>query len=191
MWAALACVAVWSAGETRAFGHAPNTSYLKIEIAPGLIRTRFTLDVLTILRVAPTFDANLDGEITEAEARAALPDLEDYLREHVFLDIDDSESGWGDRLELEWPNTERTALPRRDWHQILVPFTASRSLDSNRMPRDLLVTYDVFVEWGIQHRVLGEFLLGEDIKVPVEFTLDAPDYLFDVAHALGEKHSGA
>lgn len=178
--AVVAAIMVLMAVPVRVEAHQADTSYLKLEVANDAIETRFSFDVVTLLRIVPGLDGDGDGKVTIAEVEAARPEIDAYLRERVFLDLESGEADWGAQRPLRWPLEDGSAIVRAEWHQHLIHFPFRR--EHARTPGHLSVTYDVFVELGSVHKILSDIGSGE-WREAVVFSQFEPDYLFDVEYA--------
>ena len=168
--------------------HQPDTSYLTIRIGSSGIDAVFASDVTTLQRLFPELDADHDGAISRDEGEASRPVVESYLREHLLLDVDGQEANLGEPRPLGWPNPDLSPIPQAEWHQLLLQY--SFHLATPTMPAELLVTCDVFIELGVTHKVICELQINHEVKHPVIFTLEEPDYRFYVKHALAKPPQG-
>ena len=141
----------------------------------------FTFDVVTLQRIVPGLDADHDGSVSFAEVETSRPTIDGYVRKRVLLDLDGAGAEWGAPMPIVWPKGDGSPIAEANWHLLLIPFPYSFPVE--RIPREVLVTFDLFVEMGTRHQVLSDFAI-EEVKVPVVFSLEAPDYLLDVAYAL-------
>lgn len=165
--------------------HEPNTSCFRLEVATGVLQTQFSFDAVILERMVPELDENCDGAVTQTELTAVLPQVETYVREHLFLDLDEEESGWGKAEPFVWPHSDGSPILRPDWHLLLIQFPFR--LPISRPPAVVQVTCDVFIELGMQHRIMGEFSQGGEVSPPVVFSLSEPDYAFAAAPSLATK----
>jgi len=171
------CQPVWR-GRIR-----PARSRFHLNIGDESIDARFEMDVLTLLRLIPGLDRNQDLRISLEEAEAGVPRLAEYLAKRVTLDIDGIEvDGWGKSLPVVWPNKPDEPVGMADYGKLLVQFPFQRKIE--KRPADVRVTFDVFVEFGGNHRIFGDIGFGETAREQVEFNHYTPDYLFDVVYAL-------
>ncbi len=166
--------------------HQPDTSYLTLQIGESGIEAVYATDVTTLQRLVPELDADHNRLISRDEGEASRPVVERYLREHLFLDIDSKEATWGDARPLRWPAADLSPIPEAEWHQVLLQYPFH--LPRETLPREVRVTCDVFIELGVTHKILGDFRITDQVKHPVVFTLEEPDYYFDVTHALRRTH---
>ncbi|MCB1237165.1 MAG: hypothetical protein KDM91_19015 [Verrucomicrobiae bacterium] len=163
--------------------HEAGTSQFRLDIGERALESRFRLDLLTLLRLVPGLDADRDERVSIAEVEAARETVTAYLNEHVSLDIDGAEAGgWGEALPIFWPDEEGRPVDRANYHQLLVHFPYRKAVAGR--PREARVTFDVFVEFGGAHRVLGDIGLDAENRETMVFSHLEPDYLFDVAYAL-------
>jgi hydrogenase/urease accessory protein HupE len=168
----------WFALTARA--HAPETSYCKIRITPEAVETTFTFDLATLRLMAP-FDANRDGRVTQEEVIAAAPGFEKFIREHVFLEINEREVAFGTFVPPVWPNDPAKPIARADWSQRLIAFSFRNPL--LHAPDAVAITFDLFDAVSDQHKVLGSFLWNGTDN-PVIFTRFEPDYYFDTGYRI-------
>lgn len=165
-----------------AFAHESGTSRFELDIGDEAIEAVFQFDVLTLLRIVPTLDRNRDGQVALAEVNAGAPLLTAYLTERVSLDIDGREAaGWGELGKIGWPNENDAPIVQPDYNRLLLRFPFR--LKFRKKPKDARVTFDVFVEFGVNHRVFGKIRCDDETQVTMTFTHQEPDYLYDVAFA--------
>lgn len=181
LWLALAWNWLWPGSVP---GHQPDTSHLTLRIGGSGIDAVFAADVATLQRLAPRLDADGDGGISRDEGEASRAAVATYLREHLFLDVDGGEVLWGDPQPLGWPMPDLAPIPQAEWHQMLLSYPFH--LPGKALPGEVQVTCDVFIELGLTHKVIGEFQILDAVKHPVVFTLEEPDYRFNVGQALAK-----
>src|SRR5689334_12201965 len=92
-----------------ASAHNPDTSYCKVTITAHEVVCKFTYDLLTLQRIAP-LDANGDGQLTRAEMEAAFPAIIRFLRERVYLDLNQREAEFAEADPLSWPEKPDTSI---------------------------------------------------------------------------------
>jgi hypothetical protein len=161
-----------------ALAHTPDTSYCRIAITPREVSFKFSFDLATLQRIVP-LDANGDGQISPQEAEAAAPAIRNFLRQHVYLDLNQREAEFAEADPLIWPENAGTAIPKGDYTQRLLSFTFRNPMLS--APEDVTITFDFFEQLGAAHTVLGTFAWNghED---EVIFTRFEPDYLYDTGY---------
>jgi hypothetical protein len=168
----IACllVPVW-----RAVAHNPDTSYARVTITPREVLCKFTYDLLTLDRIAP-LDANGDGQLSRAELETAMPVIIRFLRQRVYLDLNEREAEFADADPVTWPEKSETTIPKSEFGQRLINITFRNPMLS--APEDVTLTFDFFEKLGEAHTVLGVFEWNghED---EVIFTRFEPDYLYD------------
>lgn len=179
LWLALAWNWLWPGS---APGHQPDTSHLTLRIGGSGIDAVFAADVATLQRIVPRLDGDGDGGISRDEGEASRAGVAMYLREHLFLDVDGRAVPWVDPQPLGWPMPDLAPIPQAEWHQMLLSYPFH--LPGKALPGEVQVTCDVFIELGLTHKVIGEFQILDAVKHPVVFTLEEPDYRFDVGQAL-------
>src|ERR1041385_5798907 len=154
-----------------ASAHNPDTSYCKVTITGHEVVCKFTYDLLTLQRIVP-LDANGDGQLTRAEMEAAFPAIIRFLRERVYLDLNQREAEFAEADPLSWPEKPDTSIPKSDFPQRLLNITFHNPLLS--APEDVTLTFDFFDQLGEAHTVLGAFERnGHDDEVI--FTRFEPD----------------
>src|SRR5262245_52500020 len=85
-----------------ASAHNPDTSYCKVAITSKEVLCKFTYDFLTLQRMA-TLDANGDGQISRAELEAGFPAIIRFLRDKVYLDLNQREAEFAEADPMVWP----------------------------------------------------------------------------------------
>lgn len=158
--------------------HTADTSYCKIAIAPEEVILTFTFDLATLGRMTP-LDADGDGRVTRAELGAAAPAIDTFLRQSVFLELNEREAVFGDFAPPAWAEDAGDAIPAADYGQRLAVLTYRNAV--LHAPEDVAITFDFFGTLGERHTVLGSFL-WEGKENPVIFTRFEPDYLFDTGY---------
>jgi hypothetical protein len=158
-----------------AFAHAPDTSYCRIAITAREVESKFGFDIATLQRITP-LDSNGDGILSRSELETAYPKLVNFLREHVYLDLNQREAEFADADALNWPTDAPNGIPKSEFGQRLINVTFRNPMLS--APEDVTITFDFFEQLGEAHTVLGAFVWNgrED---EVIFTRFEPDYLYD------------
>jgi hypothetical protein len=166
----LLCFVAWSVD-----AHTPDTSYCHIAITARQVECKFSFDISTLQRITP-LDANNDGILSRSELETAYPKLITFLRQHVYLDLNQRESEFADADPLVWPSDAPDGIPKTKFSQRLINFTFRNPMLS--APEDVTLTFDLFEQLGEAHTVLGAFVWNghED---EVIFTRFEPDYLYD------------
>jgi hypothetical protein len=168
-----------------AWAHNPDTSYCKVSISAKEVACKFTYDFLTLQKIT-RLDANDDGQVSRAELEAAFPAIIRFLRERVYLDLNQREAEFAEADPIIWPKDAGAAISKSDYGQRLVTITFRNPLLS--APEDVTLTFDFFEQLGEAHTVLGAFEWNghED---EVIFTRFEPDYLYDTGcvTSLGEQ----
>jgi hypothetical protein len=155
--------------------HTPDTSYCRIAITGREVECKFSFDIATLQRITP-LDANNDGILSRSELETAYPKIINFLRQHVYLDLNQRESEFADAALLIWPTDAPNGIPKSDFGQRLINITFRNPMLS--APEDVTITFDFFEQLGEAHTVLGAFAWNghED---EVIFTRFEPDYLYD------------
>jgi hypothetical protein len=158
-----------------AFAHTPDTSYCRIAITAREVECKFSFDISTLQRITP-LDANNDGILSRPELETAYPKLVSFLREHVYLELNQREAEFADADPLAWPSDALDGIPKSEFSQRLINITFRNPMLS--APEDVTLTFDFFELLGEAHTVLGAFVWNghED---EVIFTRFEPDYLYD------------
>lgn len=164
---------------TTALAHNLDTSYARVTIGLREVEFEFTFDLLTLGRMTK-LDTNGDGGISRGELDAATPAIQRFLREHVFLELNQREAEFAEALKPTWPEDQKVAIPQSEYAQRLVTFVFRNPVLSE--PEDVTVTFDFFDQLGAAHTVLGAFAChGHEEEVI--FTRFEPDYLYDTGYA--------
>ena len=158
-----------------AFAHTPDTSYCRVTIAPHEVEFKFTFDLKTLQRMTP-IDTDGDHKISGAELAAAAPAIERFIRQHIYLDLNQREAEFAIAEPPVWPEDVGTAIPENEYNQHLLNFVFRNPVLS--LPEDVTLTFDFFEQLGGAHTILGVFgLNGHEDEVI--FTRFEPDYLYD------------
>ena len=162
-----------------ALAHTPDTSYCRIAIGTHDVKFKFTFDLSTLQRIT-ALDSNGDDQISRQEAEAAAPAICSFLKQHIYLDLNQREAEFAEAEPFVWPDDSVTAIPKSDYGQRLLSFSFRNPTLS--APEDVTVTFDFFEQLGAAHTVLGTFVCSgrED---EVIFTRFEPDYLYDTGYA--------
>ena len=120
--------------------------------------------------------------VTAAELAVQTPVVIGYLRQHVQLEINGQGADLGDAQPVVFPPGVGDAIPEINYHDAtsLVHFAFRQSLA--KAPADFWVRFDLFVDLGEQHTVLGAIECdGEDYELLFRFY--EPDFLYDTGYA--------
>jgi hypothetical protein len=166
---------LWFAAAATAFAHNPDTSYCRVTITPHEVVFKFTFDLLTLQRITPV-DANGDNMVSRTEFENASAAIQTFLRQHIFIDLNQSEAAFAEADPPAWPNDAGSAIVKSEYGQRLLSFTFRNPQLS--APEDVTITFDFFEQLGGGHTILGVFEWNghED---EVIFTRFEPDYLYD------------
>jgi hypothetical protein len=168
-------------GSSHATAHNPNTSYARFVVARDQFTAKFTFDITSLLRIAPTLDANSDRQLTPAELKASVPTIVAYLQKAVACELDDRLIEFDILQPVDWPIAAGDAIAERDCHAAisLVSFVFVKSLE--QPPVDVWVKFNGFETLGLRHTVLGVFEHdGEQHKLL--FSAFEPDCLFETTY---------
>ena len=179
-WVRFTCAALVFALAIRAFAHTPDTSYCRVTIAPHEVEFKFSYDLTTLARVVP-LDANGDHKVSRAELEAATPAIQIFIREHIYLDLNQREAEFAEAEPAAWPEDAGDGIPESEFGQRLLGFTFRNPVLS--LPEDVTITFDFFEQLGSAHTILGAFVCNghED---EVIFTRFEPDYLYDTGFVM-------
>jgi hydrogenase/urease accessory protein HupE len=158
--------------------HNPDTSYCRIAISSHEVEFKFTYDLAVLQRMA-LIDTNHDAKITRAELEAAAPAIQSFLRQHIYIDLNQREAEFAQAEPPTWPEDAGPAIAKSEYGQRLITFTFRNPVLS--APEDVTITFDFFEQIGAAHTVLGSFIWNghED---EVIFTRFEPDYLYDTGY---------
>src|SRR4051812_49560812 len=107
--------------------------------------------------MTPTpIDANHDGRITPEELLAATPAIEKFIRENIYLELNEREAAFGQLTPPPWPPDARNAISQADWAQRLITLTFRNPV--LHAPDAVAITFDFFDALGEAHTVLGNFI---------------------------------
>jgi len=146
--------------------HNPDTSYARIEIGERSIKSRLTYDIFTLLRITP-LDDNADQQISRSELTAHLPQVEEFLREHIGLAVDgDAEDDdLGEFSRFVWPPDTGDAIKEADYHAAtgLIIFEFAKAVEYT--PEVVSLRFYFFNRLNDRHSVLGVFAFkGEEYE---------------------------
>lgn len=162
-----------------ALAHSLDTSYCRIAITPHEVEFKFTYDLLTLRRMAPAIDADHDGRISRAELEADTPAIRGFIRDNIYLELNQREASFAEADAPTWPADVPDAIPESEYGQHLVAFTFRNPMLS--APEDVAITFDFFEKLGGAHIVLGAFEWNGH-EEEVIFTRFEPDYLYDTGY---------
>ena len=161
-----------------ALAHNPDTSYARVAIASSEVEFKFSYDLAVLLRIVP-IDTNGDQQVSHAEFDAATPIIQDFLRHHILIGLNQREAGFAETLPPVWPEDAGGAIPERDYAQRLLSFVFKNPVLT--APEDVSLTFDFFEQFGPAHTVLGMFV-WDGHEDEVIFTRFEPDYLYDTGY---------
>ncbi|MEQ1853301.1 MAG: HupE/UreJ family protein [Chthoniobacteraceae bacterium] len=178
--AAIAAVAVLLSGIAGA--HTADTSYARVRILGERIEVRLTLDAFTLLRIVPALDANQDRALSREELRAATPAVQQFLAEHVGLEVNGAAARMAGANDPFWPLDAPDPIPSSLWHtnEALISFPFDIPLSAPA--KDVALLFDVFRVLGDAHSILGVFEY-RGTSTQVVLNVAESDFLFDVAFA--------
>jgi hypothetical protein len=142
------------------------------------VEFKFTFDLKTLQRMTP-IDTDGDHKISRAELAAAAPAIERFIRQHVYLNLNQREAEFAIAGPPVWPEGVGDAIPEGEYNQHLLTFTFRNPVLS--LPEDVTLTFDFFEQLGGMHTVLGVFALNSH-EDEVIFTRFEPDYLYDTGY---------
>jgi hydrogenase/urease accessory protein HupE len=162
----------------RAFAHNPDTSYARVTITSSEVEFKFSYDLTTLQRIT-RLDTNADHQLSRAELEAATPAIQQFLRAHVLLGLNQHEAEFAEAVPPAWPEDAGAAISESEFSQRLLSFTFRNPVLS--APEDVALTFDTFGQLGEAHTILGVFAWNghED---EVIFTRFEPDYLYDTGY---------
>ncbi|MDO8542714.1 MAG: HupE/UreJ family protein [Opitutaceae bacterium] len=161
-----------------ASAHTPDTSYSKVKIAAEEVTFTFTYDLATVGRMTP-LDRNGDQQLTRDELEAATPAIGAYLRQNIFVELNEREAAFGALAPPTWAAADHEAIRAAEFSQRLVTFTFRNPV--LHAPDSVALTFGFFERLGERHTVLGSFVWNGQ-ENPVIFTRFEPDYLFDTGY---------
>jgi hypothetical protein len=161
-----------------AFAHNPDLSYARVTITPRDVEFQFVFDVNTLQRIT-RLDTNSDLQISRAELETATPAIQQFLRAHVFLSLNQNEAEFAEAVPPTWPETAGSAIPEYDYSQWLLSFKFRNPVLTT--PEDLKLKFDIFGQLGDAHTILGVFA-WDGREDEVIFTQFEPDYLYDTGY---------
>lgn len=177
-----AALLVWLGPAGSAWGHNPDTSYARVEISNDWIETRFTFDLDVLERVA-RLDRDGNGEVTEAEFRAAEPVIRSFLRQGVSFEINEFVDDLGEFEPAAWPEQFET-VPYAERGVTLVHFPFRKRVQE--LPESVALTFQVWEVLGDRHAVLGTFHRPPDPEYEVVYTWAEPDFLYFTEYLDGD-----
>ena len=170
--------------------HPADNSQARFKVEPRRVEFRLTFNLYT-LQQFHRLDTNEDGKITRQELDAAESALNDYIRGHVLVTINDKDTDLGEarRMERMWPDQSAGAdVAAADYAQRFVDFTFVKIW--RPVVESVWIGFDIFKETGDLHVVAAVFE-QEGKPEEVSFTRQEPEYLWDTgftaADALKEK----
>lgn len=166
------------ASRSATLAHNPDTSYARVTISSEAVEFKFSYDLATLFRITP-LDTNQDRAVSRAELDTAAPVIQRFLRERIYLELNQHAAAFAEALPVGWPEDAGAAIPENEYGQRLVSFAFRNPVLS--APEDVALTFDFFDTLGPMHTVLGVFeWAGREHEVV--FTRFEPDYLFDTGY---------
>ncbi|MBI5774934.1 MAG: HupE/UreJ family protein [Verrucomicrobia bacterium] len=174
MWKFLCAFCVFSRLTLPALAHNPDTSYARIGISSNQLSFRLTYDLFTLLKIARLND-NGDRQISREELERHAPEIFDFLRQAVAIEINGHEGSLGAPAGFVWPPDAGAAIHEQDFHSAaaLVHFRFTQPLDDT--PENVAITFNFFGDFGERHSVLGVFEFGGK-EEEVLFSRFEPDF---------------
>ncbi|MDQ6631191.1 MAG: HupE/UreJ family protein [Verrucomicrobiota bacterium] len=162
-----------------AFAHNPDTSYCRVTITPHEIEWKFSYDLITLQRITK-LDTNGDHKVSRTELKFAAPALQNFLRQHIYIDLNQREAEFAEADPPAWPSDAGEAIAENEYGQRLLNFTFRNAVLS--VPEDVTITFDFFEQLGGAHTILGVFAWNghEDEVIVTRFE---PDYLYDTGYS--------
>jgi len=161
-----------------AFAHNPDTSYARVIITAQEVEFKFSYDIATLQRIAQ-LDTNGDHQISRAELLAATPAIQQFLRAHILIGLNERDAQFAEGIPPVWPEDAGTTIPESEYHLRLLSFIFRNPVLS--APEDVSLTFDFFEQFGGAHTVLGVFE-WDGHEDEVIFTRFEPDYLYDTGY---------
>src|SRR5437868_9845835 len=135
----------WLFAAALALGHNPDTSYVRVTIAPDKIETRLTYDVFTLLKITP-LDDNKDNQLQRSELENHATQIADFLYNHIGLAVseDDEYARPGQFRGFLWPPDIGDSIPAADFHSQngLIPFDFVRPVEFT--PEEVAIAFGFF-----------------------------------------------
>jgi hypothetical protein len=178
-WGFLAFLGSFLIFATTTLAHNLDTSYCRVSITPHEVEFKFSYDLLTLQRLVK-LDTDGNGEVSRKELQVATPTIQKFIRDHVYLELNQREAEFAEAEAPTWPDERKSTIPQSDYGQRLVTFVFRNQVLSE--PEDVAITFDFFEQLGGAHTVLGAFFChGHEEEVI--FTRFEPDYLYDTGYS--------
>jgi hypothetical protein len=160
-----------------AFSHPADVSQLRIGVSREKLDLRFSLNVATIARIV-RIDADGDNRVSYPEIENAIPQVRDFLAGSTLISINDEATNVGEfqRFECVWPNPQDSQLKPQDAGQRFVDFHFHRAWPSGVVT--VRLDFKVFEQLGDLHTIQGVFHQAGESDTAVEFSQQAPDFLY-------------
>jgi hypothetical protein len=149
---------------------------LRAVVAKHALELRFTFDIATLHRIE-RLDADNDGKVTRAEAEKVAPEIAEFLRQSITLEVNGTKAELGALQPLGWPVDAGESVEEKNYGQTLVHFTFKQD-SPQKVIEDFYVLYEVFAQLGAVHRAVAN-IEQEDKHMEVVFNQFEPDYLYD------------
>lgn len=157
-----------------ALAHNPDTSYARVGISSNQLSLRFTYDLFTLLKIAK-LDDNNDRQISRAEIEHHAPEVIDFLRRAIEVEINGHDGSLGEYAGFIWPPDAGEAIHEQDFHSAaaLIHFRFVQPLEDT--PENVAVTFKFFGDFGERHSVIGVFEFNSK-EEEVLFSRFEPDF---------------
>ncbi len=165
--------------------HPSDISYLRVKVQRKMVELRFTFNLLSLTRFA-AIDANQDRRIEKAELDAAAKVLNDYLNQHIELNINEKKTALGKSAPFEclWPVTDgSSAVSEVDYPVRYVDITFTHEVKP--VLADFWLGFDIWQQTGPLGTIEATYE-QDNLRMQVPFSQGEPDYLYDTGHAVEE-----
>lgn len=167
-----------------AVAHPSDISQMRVRLCREIVEVRLSLNLLTLSRIA-VVDADHNQRITPQEIAQAAPTIAAWLKKKVLISVNETETDLGDFKSHEnvWPNSATQEVTDQEASQRYVDFNFTRPWPAGVL--EVWMGFQIFGQVGDQHVIQAIYQQEGQPDLPVEFSQQEPEYLYDTGWTAG------
>lgn len=169
---------LWILMPSMARAHPSDVSEMRVKLTHETVEFRLSLNLLTLSRIV-VVDADHNQRITPQEIAKAVPTAAAWLKKKILVSVNETESDLGDFKGYEnvWPKSATQEVTDQEASQRYVDFNFVRPWPAGVL--EVWTGFQIFAQVGDQHTVHAIYQQQGQPDLPVEFTQQEPEYLYD------------